>query len=98
MKNLIENKTQEVEKLIESYNGAIEITYRAGDEHADELVIEGISYRVEIYIYENEYHLFTSDFLGTYTEEERTDGKNHKTVKTLRGVKGYIKRYALDIK
>ena len=97
MKNLIENKTQEVEKLIESYNGAIEITYRAGDEHADELVIEGISYRVEIYIYENEYHLFTSDFLSTYTEDERTDGKNHKTVKTLRGVKGYIKKYALDI-
>lgn len=94
---IIETRTQEIEELIASYDGAINITYRAGDEDADELVIEGRTYTVEVYIYADEYHFFTSDYFGTYTPEEREEGKNHKKVKTMRGVRSYINKFALDM-
>lgn len=99
MRNLksIATKTEEIEVLIESFNGAINITHRAGDDDADELVIEGRSYTVEVYIYADRYELFTSDYWNTYTPEERCEGKNHKTVKTMKGVKSYINKFALDM-
>lgn len=100
----IENATDEKNELLEKFDGLVamfeeeEIKYNGFTQDEDTkyvtLYVTAGLYEVilDICLGKKGYFLATTDCYGTYTDEMKEQGRNHKYVKTLKGVKGYIER------
>lgn len=100
----IENATDEKNELLERFDGLVamfeeeEIKYNGFTQDEDTkyvtlYVAAGLyEVSVDIILGKTGYFLATTDCDRTYTEEMKEQGRNHKYVKSLKGVKGYIER------
>ena len=98
----IENATDEEYELLERFDGLVAMFADEGikfdgftqDEKFITVHLTAGLYEVSVEIISGKsgYFLATTDCYGTYTEEMKEQGRNHKYVKSLKGVRGYIER------
>lgn len=99
---IIENATDEEYELIERFDELVTMFEEDGIEYDGStqeqkyitvhLTAGLYKISVDMNLAAPGYFLSTTDCGGTYTAEMMDEGRNHKYVKTLKGVKGYIER------